>query len=142
MKDQFDEYCLLDWMYLKMRMIGQSQNTFMVKFDEKNLPDIHTIYPNITYEKLIEILNICRANHWIEQKEISTGNPYSLVGITTAGLGIAKSRHIENQRTNTIPKKIICWCNSNPGVLAVAAILVSAVSLITSAYIAINYSSK
>lgn len=108
---------------------GENKNRVRLDIDESMLESINNRKGNkIDLEQLHKYADRCLVNEWLEQKGVGVGK-YRCLSITTAGLGIVRSRQRKEKAiaNRTAFKKVADYIDDHKGLftLLTAAIAIT-----------------
>lgn len=128
------EFDLLAMFYEKMVEQGYSRNLVRLSLDSTMQKEISKKFrKDFPISEIEKAIDICLANEWLEHSSIGAGK-YGMLQITTAGLGVVKSkmRQEERLRDRTKVKKLSDYIESHKGLFLFLGFLVALGGLLVS----------
>ena len=132
----FDEYDFTDLFYQEMLAAGQAHNLIRLSVNARMVEDIYektTI--SVTEFDLQKLADICLANSWVEPTALGNGQ-YGNLQLTTAGLGVAKSKRkqTELQNNRSVFKKTSDYIEEHKGLFILLGFLIALAGLLIKYY--------
>lgn len=112
MAKNFDEFDLLELYYKRMEKLGQKHNITRVTVDDRMVEDIYSeLDKEVTIDELQSLANKCIANEWLNRNTL--GNPFANLSLSQKGLGVVRSKQIEQKINKTQFQKLSTFAKNH-----------------------------